>query len=41
MFMAMTVVMVSQVYTYPQVHWVVTINYVQLFIWQLYFNSVA
>ena len=41
MFMALMVVMVSWVYAYPQTHSAVTINYIQLFTYQLHLNKVV
>ena len=41
MFMALMVVLVSQVYTYPQTHRTVYIKYVQLFICQSHLNKVV
>lgn len=40
MFMALMVVVVSQVYPYPQTHQMVYIKYVQLFICPSYSNTV-
>ena len=40
-FIALMVVMVSWVYTYPQTHQVVCIKYVQLFICQTYLNNMV
>ena len=41
MFMALIVVMVSQVYNYSQTHWDVHSEYVQVFMCQSYLNEVV
>ena len=39
-FIALTVVMISGMYTYLQTHYIVCIKYIQLFVWHPILNKV-